>query len=337
MDYINKMQSKSNLSLWLPVILWMGFIFALSAQPKIQLSPEPFWDLTIKKTGHFDLYFVLSILLQRALSGGIREFLNTSRRTFILATLISTLYAISDETHQMFVPGRGPSALDVGIDVAGAEFAFGVVALARMLLILDGAICIAKTLIDYVVAVVALAALSPLLLVIAVSVKLDSPGPVFYRRLVVGKGGKNFRLLKFRTMVADAEEMLLRDERLRREFERNFKLQNDPRVTRVGKLLRRYSLDELPQFINVLAGQMSLVGPRTIGPEELHKYGDWKADLLTVKPGLTGLWQISGRSDIPYEERVKIDVHYVRSQSIWMDLRIILRTLPVVLRGKGAY
>jgi lipopolysaccharide/colanic/teichoic acid biosynthesis glycosyltransferase len=194
-----------------------------------------------------------------------------------------------------------------------------------------------RTAIDYVVAATGLVILAPLLLVVVLLVRLDSPGPVFFRRVVVGRGESRFRLIKFRTMYANADEILARNDKLRQEYERNFKLYNDPRVTRIGRFLRRSSLDEVPQLINVLAGQMSLVGPRTVGPEELFKYGVWKRDLLTIKPGLTGLWQVSGRGDVPYDERVKIDIQYVRNRCLALDLWIILRTIPAVLSGRGAY
>ncbi len=177
----------------------------------------------------------------------------------------------------------------------------------------------------------------PFMLAIAVAVKLDSSGPVFYRRRVVGVGAKPFDALKFRTMHVDAEERLARDPELRRQFEQNYKLKNDPRVTRVGRLLRRTSLDELPQLFNVLLGQMSLVGPRMITSEERARYGKWRMNLCTVKPGITGLWQVSGRSDVGYEERVMLDMHYIRNFSIWLDLHLLWRTIPAVLKGHGAY
>jgi lipopolysaccharide/colanic/teichoic acid biosynthesis glycosyltransferase len=124
---------------------------------------------------------------------------------------------------------------------------------------------------------------------------------------------------------------------LRRQYEENYKLKDDPRVTRVGRLLRRLSLDELPQLFNVLRGQMSLVGPRMITLEERARYGKWWMNLSTVKPGITGLWQISGRSDVGYQERVMFDMHYIRNYSIWLDLYVLWRTIPVVFKGHGAY
>ena len=194
-----------------------------------------------------------------------------------------------------------------------------------------------KRVLDLLVSSIMLLVLWPLMLVIAVAVKFDSPGPVFHHRRVVGVGGKLFDALKFRTMYLDADERLARDPELRREFEENYKLKDDPRVTRVGRLLRRTSLDELPQLFNVLKGQMSLVGPRIITSEERTRYGKWRMNLTTVKPGITGLWQVSGRSDLSYTERVRLDMHYIRNYSLWLDLHLLYRTIPVVLKGSGAY
>jgi lipopolysaccharide/colanic/teichoic acid biosynthesis glycosyltransferase len=138
-------------------------------------------------------------------------------------------------------------------------------------------------------------------------------------------------------MVVNADEVLANDPELREAFEKGYKLKSDHRVTRVGRLLRRSSLDELPQLINVLRGEMSLVGPRMITPEEATRYGKWQLNLLTVKPGITGPWQINGRSEIPYEDRVRLSMHYIRNYSIWLDLGILIRTILVVVQGKGAY
>ncbi len=178
-------------------------------------------------------------------------------------------------------------------------------------------------------------------LVIGVLVKRDSPGPVFHRRRVVGTGGRPFDAFKFRTMVANADEVLSQllaaNPELRDEFERNHKLRNDPRVTRMGRFLRRTSLDELPQLINVLLGQMSLVGPRMIAEAEIGRYGQWWMNLLTVKPGISGPWQVMGRSDLPYDERVRLSMKYIRNYSIWTDVQILFQTIGVVVRRQGAY
>lgn len=194
-----------------------------------------------------------------------------------------------------------------------------------------------KATLDFFVSLGILLIIWPIMLAIAIAVKLDSTGPIFYRRRVVGVGGKAFDALKFRTMYLNADERLFRDPELRRQFELNYKLKDDPRVTRLGKFLRRTSLDELPQLFNVLRGQMSLVGPRMITDEERSRYGKWHMNLLTVKPGITGLWQVSGRSDIGYEERVMLDMHYIRNYSIWLDLYLLWQTIPAVLKGRGAY
>ncbi len=202
---------------------------------------------------------------------------------------------------------------------------------------LTGAEMFMKWVLDQVVSIAALLIAWPLMLVIAIAVKRDSPGPILYHRQVIGVGGKPFGALKFRTMYIDADERLARDPALRRQFEENYKLKDDPRVTRVGRFLRRTSLDELPQLFNVLRGQMSWVGPRMITSEERVRYGKWRMNLCTVKPGITGLWQISGRSDVGYQERVMLDMHYIRNYSIWLDLYVLWRTVPVVLKGHGAY
>ena len=194
-----------------------------------------------------------------------------------------------------------------------------------------------KSLLDYTVAAVGLLLLAPLLAGIALWVKHDSPGPVIYRRKVLGAGGRTFDAFKFRTMRVDGDQILAQHPELAAELRAHGKLKDDPRVTRVGRKLRRLSLDELPQLVNVLRGEMSLVGPRMITPAELERFGQWRHNLLTVKPGLTGLWQISGRSDVGYEERVRLDMNYIRNYTIWLDLHILINTVTAVLQGKGAY
>jgi exopolysaccharide biosynthesis polyprenyl glycosylphosphotransferase len=202
---------------------------------------------------------------------------------------------------------------------------------------ITGIDAILKATLDYVLAIGGLLVLLPLLMVLGALIKLDSPGPVLHRRRVLGVSGRPFEAFKFRTMVVDAEQRLLADEQLRQAFGQDYKLKMDPRVTRVGHVLRRTSLDELPQLFNVLRGEMSLVGPRMIAPDEAQRYGKWQLNLVTVKPGITGPWQVQGRSDLPYEQRIRLSMHYIRNYSIWLDLEILLRTIYVVLRGKGAY
>jgi len=167
-------------------------------------------------------------------------------------------------------------------------------------------------------------------------VLIDDGWPIIYRRRVLGKNGE-FDAFKFRSMRRDADAILARDEALRSEFERNFKLKKDPRLTPSGTLLRRFSFDELPQLFNVVRGQMSLVGPRMISPPEIEKYGPYRNLLLSVKPGITGYWQVRGRQELSYEERVRMDVYYIENWSLGMDINILLRTPVKVLKKEGAY
>ncbi len=184
----------------------------------------------------------------------------------------------------------------------------------------------------------ALLLMSPLLAVIAVAIRLDSPGPVFFGQLRVGVGGKPFRMWKFRTMVPDADRLKPALAEMNESGDpRLFKISRDPRVTRVGRWLRRTSLDELPQLFNVLRGEMSLVGPRPFFPEDVESYESHHLERLTVLPGITGLWQVSGRSDIQdFEAVVSLDRDYIRRWSIGLDLRILAKTIPAVLRRDGA-
>jgi lipopolysaccharide/colanic/teichoic acid biosynthesis glycosyltransferase len=193
-----------------------------------------------------------------------------------------------------------------------------------------------KRALDALGAAILLAFLSPLVALLALLIKLQDGGPVIHRRRVVGPGGE-FDAFKLRSMRVDADEILQKDPALRREFEVNFKLKQDPRITRVGAFIRRTSLDELPQLWNVLRGQMSLVGPRMITPAELKKFGDAAWIFSTVKPGLTGYWQIQGRQEVSYDERVTMDLYYVQHWSLLLDLKILLMTPLRVLRGSGAY
>jgi Undecaprenyl-phosphate galactose phosphotransferase WbaP len=198
-----------------------------------------------------------------------------------------------------------------------------------------------KRLLDLALTIVGGIAGIPLIGLIALWIKWDSRGPVFYCQRRIGKGGKEFRAWKFRSMVTNADQVLHqyleKHPDLREEWERTHKLRNDPRVTSVGRFLRRTSLDELPQLWNVLKGDMSLVGPRPIVEAEVVRYGA-NFDLYTkVQSGLTGLWQVSGRNDTSYEERVKLDTFYVRNWSVWLDLCILFRTIGTVLLRKGAY
>ena len=200
-----------------------------------------------------------------------------------------------------------------------------------------GMSAVAKAALDYTLALGAILLFAPLFLLLSILIKLDSAGPVIYRRRVVGMRGKVFGAFKFRTMITDADDYLHAHPDLCREWEETGKIRTDPRITRVGRALRRFSLDELPQLLNILRGEMSLVGPRMITPGERRHFGRWQHNLLTVRPGITGLWQVSGRSDLSYEERVRLDMHYIRNHTIWLDLKVISSTVSAVLKGKGAY
>ena len=189
---------------------------------------------------------------------------------------------------------------------------------------------------DISVSLVLLILASPLLVVIALMVKVGSKGPVFFAHRRLGRNGKEFDCLKFRTMSADAEERMKKDPQLRRRFEEKFKLEDDPRITGCGGFLRRTSLDELPQLFHVLTGEMSLVGPRPIVKNELSKYSIYGQKLLSVKPGLSGLWQVCGRSDTTYPERVMMDMKYIDHRSFWLDLRLLMLTASAVVRKSGA-
>lgn len=194
-----------------------------------------------------------------------------------------------------------------------------------------------KLALDYCITTVGVIAVAPIFFILGILVKLDSPGPVVHRRRVMGVNGRQFDAYKFRTMFINGDEILAEHPELKKELREYGKLKDDPRVTRVGRLLRKTSLDELPQLFNVLRGEMSLVGPRMITDEELDKYDQWDINLLTVRPGLTGLWQVSGRSDVSYEQRVRYDMYYIRNWSIWLDLQLLFQTLPAVLKRRGAY
>ena len=182
--------------------------------------------------------------------------------------------------------------------------------------------------------------LSPLFVTICVLIRTGTGGPIFYRQERLGRKGRTFTLLKFRSMHTDADERLSQvldaDPSRRRQYEKYHKLNDDPRVTEIGEILRHYSLDELPQLLNVIRGDMSLVGPRAYVPRELPKMKGLEKVILQTPPGITGLWQVSGRNELPFEDRVDLDVHYVQNWSVWLDLYLLVRTVPTVLTGEGA-
>lgn len=189
---------------------------------------------------------------------------------------------------------------------------------------------------DILLSVAALVLLMPVLLLVALAIRLESPGPALYRQRRCGRDGRSFEMLKFRSMVRDAEHLIV-DLRDRNESDGLlFKVKDDPRVTRVGRLIRKYSIDELPQFINVLTGDMSLVGPRPL-PVDPAAFGPIDGRRHAVRPGLTCHWQVSGRSDLSYGQMVEMDLAYIRHSSIWTDIRLIASTVPVAFGGNGAY
>jgi lipopolysaccharide/colanic/teichoic acid biosynthesis glycosyltransferase len=202
---------------------------------------------------------------------------------------------------------------------------------------------IAKRTADIVFSLSVLTLGAPVFITLALLVKSSSRGPIFYVQKRVGRDYRSFGCIKFRTMRKDSDKilhsLLASSPELKQEFAKDFKLKNDPRITPLGRFLRRSSLDELPQFINVLRGEMSVVGPRPIVREELRRYGHHMNEVLAVRPGLTGLWQVSGRNNLSYRQRVRLDLRYSRSRNSWMDLRIVLQTIMVVLNphDRGAY
>ena len=198
-----------------------------------------------------------------------------------------------------------------------------------------------KRVFDIVCTMIGIICISPLLIGIALWIYKDSPGPIIFKHRRVGRHGKEFNCYKFRSMCVDADvklkELLERDPAAREEWEKEFKLKHDPRITKSGAFLRKTSLDELPQLFNVLKGEMSLVGPRPIIQDEVPRYGKYIEDFYMVRPGVTGMWQTSGRSDVTYDERVQMDTWYVRNWNVWFDIVLIWRTISVVLGKKGAY
>jgi Undecaprenyl-phosphate galactose phosphotransferase WbaP len=213
--------------------------------------------------------------------------------------------------------------------------------ISRSLQSLDGELF--KRLFDILFSLSVLILFAPVYLLLAFSIALSSSGPIFYVQERVGKNHKRFYCLKFRTMVENADDLLLEimenSPHLRQEFEDNFKLKQDPRITWIGRFLRMTSLDEFPQFWNVLKGDMSVVGPRPLVEEELPRYGRHINKILTIRPGITGLWQVSGRNDIPYPRRVQIDLYYANDKNLWMDMWILFKTIGVVIfpKNNGAY
>jgi exopolysaccharide biosynthesis polyprenyl glycosylphosphotransferase len=227
------------------------------------------------------------------------------------------------------------------IDVAGPRTTIRPVAGLPLLQLdhpeLAGGKQVVKAVFDRLAAGLALAVLAPLFVTIALAIRLDDRGPVFFMQTRVGRDGQTFRLFKFRTMVVDAEQRKLELEALNEGAGVLFKMRKDPRVTKVGAMLRRWSLDELPQLFNVVIGDMSMVGPRPALPREVARYGDHMRRRLVVKPGITGLWQVSGRSGLSWEESFRLDLRYVDNWSMMLDLQILWKTFSAVIHGSGAY
>lgn len=200
-----------------------------------------------------------------------------------------------------------------------------------------------KNLFDILIAIALLILGIPVFLVISILVKFSSRGPIFFYHRRIGKDKKPFYCVKFRTMHPEAEDIMLNllseNENLKREFEKTQKLKNDPRITAIGKFLRKTSLDELPQLLNVIRMEMSIIGPRPVVEAELERYGSSVKKVLSIKPGISGLWQVSGRNNLTYDRRVKLDCYYINNLSFLMDLRIIIRTIGVILfpKDRGAF
>lgn len=194
-----------------------------------------------------------------------------------------------------------------------------------------------KRIFDIVCSLIALIILSPVFLIMAILVKTTSEGPAFFAHKRVGKNGKEIKIYKFRSMVTNAEELIKQfTPEQKAEYEKNFKLENDPRITKVGKFMRKTSLDELPQLLNILKGDISIVGPRPVTEVETEIYGNYRDMLLSVKPGLTGFWAANGRSDTTYTRRRAMEIYYVKNRSLWLDIKIIFKTFASVFKGEGA-
>jgi exopolysaccharide biosynthesis polyprenyl glycosylphosphotransferase len=195
---------------------------------------------------------------------------------------------------------------------------------------------IAKRIFDLTLCFLVLPIFIPVMLVCAVLIWIDDPGPIFFKQKRTGKGGRRFGMYKFRTMVKNAEELKAKYAHLNELTWPDFKITNDPRVTRVGKILRKTSLDELPQVLNVIKGEMSLVGPRPTS-FDASTYSLWHTERLEVLPGITGLWQVSGRSEIDFDDRLRLDIEYIEKASLWLDIKILFRTVASVFSQRGAY
>ncbi len=193
-----------------------------------------------------------------------------------------------------------------------------------------------KRIIDILMSVLSLIVLSPVFIIIAIAIKLDSSGPIVYSQTRVGKNGKHFKMFKFRSMIINAEEMLTELKPMNEMDGPMFKIKEDPRITRIGRFIRRTSIDELPQLINILRGEMSIVGPRPSLPSEVKEFESWMMERFVVKPGLTCFWQVSGRNNIPFHKWMELDIKYVKERNLWLDVKLVFKTIKVVIKGDDA-
>ncbi|MCC7353155.1 MAG: undecaprenyl-phosphate glucose phosphotransferase [Anaerolineae bacterium] len=230
-----------------------------------------------------------------------------------------------------------PDLFQLSLSHVDVEQVSGIPLISLRDITLQGSNLLVKRAFDLTVASVSLVVASPLLLLIALAIRLDSPGPALFRQRRIGRGGRAFTAYKFRSMIAEAEMAQAALQGLNQADGPLFKMKDDPRRTRVGRILRRLSLDELPQLYNVLRGEMSLVGPRPALPQEVAQYQEWHKKRLEVAPGITGLWQVRGRSELSFDEMMLLDIYYAENWSPGLDLRILLETIPKVLTGHGAY
>ncbi|MBE7386041.1 MAG: undecaprenyl-phosphate galactose phosphotransferase WbaP [Leptolyngbya sp. SIO1E4] len=315
-------------------------IRTLKRQPSLGLKPVAVLDDDPQKQGTLE---AVPVLGQLSLTPYIAQELNVSYAIVAMPGVPrEKLLAILERygktfPHLLVIPdlfgfaSLWVSATDMG-GILGLEI--------RQRLLLPGPRLI-KTALDWLLTVIVGLLALPLFGIIIIAVKLDSPGPIFYGQYRLGRGARPFIAWKFRTMVMDADwvldQHLAQNVTLREQWEKTRKLKQDPRITRIGRILRRTSLDELPQLWNVMRGEMSLVGPRPIVDDEIVHYADKFELYKRVLPGITGLWQVSGRSDVTYSERVTLDAYYVRNWSVWLDIYILLKTIWVVLVGDGAY
>jgi lipopolysaccharide/colanic/teichoic acid biosynthesis glycosyltransferase len=221
------------------------------------------------------------------------------------------------------IPRRDPSLDEVIASIPAAPVSRGYL--------------VAKRIIDIVGASIGLVVALPTMILTAIAVRLESEGGVFFHHTRLGQGGKPFQFYKFRSMCQEAVTLKAALQGMNEVTGPVFKIRRDPRMTRIGRLIRKMSIDELPQLWHVLTGEMSLVGPRPPVPEEVLRYAPWMLERLSVKPGLTCIWQVTGRSDIGFDDWMRLDVEYVRRRSLWLDIKILLQTIPAVLTGRGAY